>query len=222
MSLFIDIAMVLVFIAIFILCIAATVVLFRLAPPLLRSVRSLDKITQDAASVSEDVTRDTFRTTRNLAIASDRLSEGSANLAKVADDIASVSESVAQDLAKTAHNAATASEHAAQVTADLERISNDVSAVSGDFARDASRVAQNSAAASENAVEASRNVVNAAADFAEAAANVAAYSRLDVRAVLAQVAAGNINNLKDLAGFVGQNLSRAASRVGSMFRRGVD
>ena len=78
-------------------------------------------------------------------------------------------------------------------------------AVSGDAARDIANAAHNLNMASENAVEASKNVADATTDFAETAANVVAISRLDIRAILAQVARGNIGNLKDLAGFVAQN-----------------
>ena len=103
---------------------------------------------------------------------------------------------------------------------NLEKVTSDLAAVSGDVAQDIAKTAQNTAAASENAVESSQNLVNATGDFAEAAANVAAISRLDIRAILVQVAGGNITNVKELAGFVGRNIPQAASRVRSLFRRG--
>lgn len=69
-------------------------------------------------------------------------------------------------------------------------------------------------------MEAMQNIKDATGDFAEAAANIAAISRLDIRAILTQVVRGNITNLKDLAGYVAQNMPQGASRVGSFFRRG--
>ena len=103
---------------------------------------------------------------------------------------------------------------------NLEKITSDLAAVSADVAQDISKTAQNVSAASANAVESSQNMVNATGDVAEAAANVAAISSLDVRAILTQVARGNIVNLKDLASFVAQNVPQATARVGSLFRRG--
>ena len=102
---------------------------------------------------------------------------------------------------------------------NLEKVSGDLVAVSGDATRDIANAAHNLNIASENTVEASKNVVAATTDFAETAANVVAISRLDVRAILSQVARGNIGSLKDLASFVAQNVPQATSRVGSLFRR---
>ena len=103
---------------------------------------------------------------------------------------------------------------------NLEKVSSDLAAVSGDVAQDIAKTAHNAAVASENAAESSQNMVNATGDFAETAANLAAISSLDIRAILTQVARGNVGSLKDLASFVAQNVPQATSRVGSLFRRG--
>ena len=144
------------------------------------------------------------------------------NLEKISTDAAAVSGDITLDISKTARNAAAASENAIEASGNLRKISNDIASISGDVAQDTAKTARNAATASENTVEATECIVNAAGDFAEAAANVVAISRLDVRAILTQIASGNINNVKDLAGFAGRNIPRAVSRVGSFFRRGGD
>ena len=103
---------------------------------------------------------------------------------------------------------------------NLDKISTDLTAVSGDVAQDIAKAARNTSVASENAVEASANTVAATGDFAGAMTTLAAVSQLDIRAILTLVANGNIGNVKELAGFVAGNIPQAASRVGSMFRRG--
>lgn len=104
---------------------------------------------------------------------------------------------------------------------NLDKISGDFAAVSHDIAEDLAKTAHNTAAASENAVQASSNMVSATGDFADAMATLAAVARVDIRAILTLVAKGNIGTLKDLAGYVAQNIPQAASRMGSIFRRGT-
>lgn len=95
---------------------------------------------------------------------------------------------------------------------NLDKISGDAAAVSGDVANDIATATRNAAAASENVVDASQ-------DIATAASALAAIGQFNVPAILAQVASGQIGNVRQLAGFIGNNWPDAASRVGRFFRR---
>ena len=220
LDLVIQIGIILLLLAAIVLCIVATVVVVKLAPLLMGTVRNLEKVSIDAAAVSGNTATDIAKTAHNAAGVSEKFTVVSDNLEKISNDVASVSEAIAQDIATTAHNAAGASQNAVEVSGNLRKISADVVSVSGDAMQDIAKTTHNTAALSENAVEAMQNIHGATGDFAETAANVLAISRLDIRAILVQVARGNITNVKDLASFVGNNIPRAASRVGSFFRRG--
>ena len=220
LDLVIQIGIILLLLVAIILCTAATVVVVKLAPLLLRTVRNLEEVSKDAAAVSGNTARDIAKTAHNAAGASEKFIVVSGNLEKISNDVASVSAGIAQDIATTAHHAADASQNAVEVSGNLRKISADVVSVSGDAVQNIAKTTHNAAAVSEGAVEAMQNIRGATGDFAEAVANVLAISRLDIRAILVQVAMGNVTSIKDLASSISNNIPRAASRVGSFFRRG--
>ncbi len=141
------------------------------------------------------------------------------HLEKAAGDTAAVSGEVTDKIAEAARNATVTSEHAVAASRHLEKITKDVAAVSEDVTNDIAKTARNSTVASENAVEASRNIVGATEDAARAAAAVATIARLDIRAFLTQIAAGNIGSVKQLAELAVRLLPQGVSRVGSFFGR---
>ena len=96
---------------------------------------------------------------------------------------------------------------------NLEKITEDFAGVSDSVASDI-------AGASHNAATASENMVRASEDFCTAAAALASLGRLNVPMILAEVAQGQIKNVRELAGFVGRNWPATASRIGSFFSRG--
>lgn len=222
LDLIIDIGVILLLLVSIVLCVTATAVLARLTPPLMRSAKHLEKISGDAAAVSEDLTNDIAKTTRNAAIASDSAVATLAHLEKISGDAAAVSEDVTSYIAKTARNAAIASDNAVATLGYLEKISGDAAAVSEAVTNDLSTTARNASTASQNAVEASQNMIDATMDAARAAASLAAIAGLDIRAILAQVVARNVSSVKDLTSIVIDYLPQGASRVGSLFRRNRD
>jgi len=68
------------------LCVVLIVVLAKLAPPLLRSSRHLEKISGDAAAVSEAVTNDIATTARNASTASQNAVDASRNMVDASKD----------------------------------------------------------------------------------------------------------------------------------------
>ena len=166
----------------------------------------LAQTTAAIASVSAVVTTD-------LAGAAHNIAGTSYSLAQAAAVISEASPGVVADIVTTAHNAAAASAGFVQTATAIAGVADDVTT-------DVSQTAHNAAAASENTVAASRNAVEATKDLAEIAAALVGIARLDVRAILTQFTAGNIGNLKDLAGFIIRNIPQGAARVGSIFRRG--
>lgn len=220
LDLIINIGIMLLLVAAITLCVVTIIVLVKLAPPLLRAARNLDKISTDAASVSRDIADDVAKSARNTFITSEHAVEASANLRKISNDVASVSGDVARDIAETAHNASMASQSTVIATNNFAQLSNEIASISGEATLDIANAAHNASATSDNIAEATHNVMHATRDFAETAANVVAISRLDIRSILRLVSSGNVRTLKDLAGVVAGKLPQAASRVGSVFRRG--
>ena len=219
LNLIIDIGVIVLILAGIALCIVVIALVTRLTPPLLRSARHLEKISEDTATVSEDVAHDIAKTARNAAIASESAVSTLGHLEKISGDTAAVSEAVARDIAKTARNAAIASENAVAALENVNKISGDAAAVSEDVTTDVAKTARYAATASENAVEASRNMVDASKEAVRAAVAVAAIASMDIRGILTQVVAGNVKNAKDLGQLVIRHLPEGLSRVGSLFGR---
>lgn len=115
---------VLVFVSIA-LCVVLIVVLAKLAPPLLRSSRHLEKISGDVAAVSENVANDVATTTHNAAMASESAVATLGHLEKISGDAAAVSEEVTSDIATTARNASTASQNAVEASRNMVDASKD-------------------------------------------------------------------------------------------------
>ena len=68
------------------LCVVLIVMLAKLAPPLLRSSRYLEKISGDVAAVSEAVTNDIATTARNASNASQNAVDASRNMVDASKD----------------------------------------------------------------------------------------------------------------------------------------
>ena len=215
----IDMGVILLLLVSVVLCIAAIAVLARLTPPLMRSAKHLEKISGDAAAVSEDVTNDIAKTARNSAVASDSAVATLAHLEKISGDAAAESEAVSHDIARTARNAAIASENAVAALENLNKISSDAAAVSEDVTNDVAKTARHAATASENAVEASRNMLDASKEALSAALALAAIANVNIRGILTQVVESNVKDVKKLAEIAISHLPQGVSRVGSLFRR---
>ena len=142
LNLIIDIGVMVLILAGIALCIVVIALVTRLTPPLLRSARHLEKISEDTATVSEDVAHDIAKTARNAAIASESAVSTLGHLEKISGDTAAVSEAVARDIAKTARNAAIASENAVAALENVNKISGDAAAASEDVTTDVAKTAR--------------------------------------------------------------------------------
>lgn len=70
------------------LCLALTIAVVRIAPPLLRTARNLDKISGDFAAASQDIAEDLAKTAHNAAGASENALEASSNMVSATGDFA--------------------------------------------------------------------------------------------------------------------------------------
>lgn len=111
------------------LCTIALIVLLRLAPPAIRSMRNLEKISLDIGAVAGGVATDVATTAHNAVAASESAVAASKDLATTAGALAAVSEEVSGDVATTARNAAAASENVVAASRDVATAANSLAAV---------------------------------------------------------------------------------------------
>ncbi len=94
-------------------------------------------------------------------------------------------------------------------TRNLERVTSDATAVSSDIASNLAHAAEKTAVAADNIAVASESMVDATGDIATGARTVAALGQMNVPQIIGQVASGQINNLRQLAGYISTFFDRS-------------